>query len=50
VKARELQPDGSYRPVQVADGEKPFASQTFFIHHEAPPSTDVTALKSGETA
>lgn len=34
VKARELQPDGSYRVVPRVEGEKPFASQTFFIQHE----------------
>jgi polyphosphate kinase len=34
VKARELQPDGSYAPVSHA-GEKPFASQLSFIPEEA---------------
>ena len=29
VKARELQPDGSYTPVQRAPGEKPFSIKTF---------------------
>jgi polyphosphate kinase len=32
VKARELQPDGSYAVVQREEGEKAFDSQTFFIH------------------
>jgi polyphosphate kinase len=31
VKAHELQPDGSYAPVVRPAGEKPFASQNFFI-------------------
>jgi polyphosphate kinase len=31
VKARELQPDGSYSVVMRDAGEKPFDSQTFFI-------------------
>ena len=31
VKAHELQPDGSYAPVVRTAGEKPFASQNFFI-------------------
>jgi len=35
VKARELWPDGSYAPVTRVEGEKPFASQTFFIHQES---------------
>jgi polyphosphate kinase len=34
VKARELQPDGTYRPVPLAAGEKRFDSQTFFVGHE----------------
>jgi polyphosphate kinase len=34
VKARELQPDGSYQVVKRAEGDKPFASQTFFIGQE----------------
>jgi polyphosphate kinase len=34
VKARELQPDGSYQAVSRADDEKPFASQTFFMQQE----------------
>jgi polyphosphate kinase len=33
VKAKELQPDGSYTPIERAAGEKPFDSQTFFIKH-----------------
>jgi len=33
VKAHELQPDGSYAPVHCAAGEKPFASQDYFIRH-----------------
>jgi len=33
VKARVLQPDGSYTPVP-RENEKPFASQEFFIGHE----------------
>ena len=35
VKARELRPDGSYAPVTRVEGEKPFTSQTFFIHQES---------------
>ena len=35
VKARELQPDGSYAPVPRMN-EKPFASQTFFIGGQTP--------------
>ena len=34
VKARELQPDGSYRVVSRVEGEKAFASQPFFIQHQ----------------
>ena len=34
VKARELQPDGTYRPVSLAAGEKRFDSQAFFVGHE----------------
>jgi polyphosphate kinase len=34
VNARELQPDGSYAKVGVAPGERPFASQTFFVGPE----------------
>ena len=34
VKARQLQPDGSYAPVERQAGEKPFDSQQFFINHE----------------
>ena len=34
VKARELQPDGTYRRVPLAPGEKRFDSQTFFVGHE----------------
>lgn len=34
VKARELQPDGTYRPVPLAAGEKRFDSQLFFVGHE----------------
>jgi polyphosphate kinase len=34
VKARELQPDGTYRPVSLAAGEKRFDSQVFFVGHE----------------
>jgi hypothetical protein len=32
VKVRQLQPDGSYSVVMRDLGEKPFDSQTFFIH------------------
>jgi polyphosphate kinase len=35
VKARELQPDGSYAPVPRAAGEKPFASHDFFLRRLA---------------
>ncbi len=34
VKARELQPDGSYAKVAMQLGEKPFDSQQFFMNHE----------------
>ena len=34
VKARELQPDGTYRQVSLAAGEKRFDSQRFFVSHE----------------
>jgi polyphosphate kinase len=34
VKAKELQPDGTYAPVPWAAGEKPFDSQAFFVCHE----------------
>lgn len=34
VKARELQPDGSYLTVPRAPGEEQFSSQTFFLSHE----------------
>ena len=34
VKARELQPDGTYKRVPLAPGEKRFDSQTFFVGHE----------------
>jgi polyphosphate kinase len=34
VKARELQPNGSYAPVPREAGEKPFDSQAFFVGHE----------------
>jgi polyphosphate kinase len=34
VKARELQPNGTYAPVPRQDGEKPFDSQAFFVGHE----------------
>jgi polyphosphate kinase len=43
VKARELQPDGSYQVVPRVEGEKPFASQTFFIHHEAAVANGIQA-------
>lgn len=35
VKARELQPDGSYAEVGLTPGEHPFDSQTFFIGENA---------------
>jgi polyphosphate kinase len=35
VKARELQPDGSYAKVGPAPGEHPFISQKFFIELES---------------
>jgi polyphosphate kinase len=41
VKARELQPDGSYSPVLRAPGERQSESQPFFIGHE-------TTLQLGE--
>jgi polyphosphate kinase len=44
VKVRELQADGSYAPIVTVPGEKPFQSQTFFLHHEAA----VTNLASSE--
>jgi polyphosphate kinase len=34
VKARELQPDGSYSAVKLAAGEQPFDCQSFFTVHE----------------
>jgi len=34
VKARELQPDGSYAEVGLTPGEQPFISQTFLIELE----------------
>ncbi len=34
VKARELQPDGTYAPVRNAGMEQPFSSQDFFLTHE----------------
>ncbi|HVQ39621.1 MAG TPA: polyphosphate kinase 1 [Pyrinomonadaceae bacterium] len=34
VKARELQPDGTYLLVPHAPGEKPFDSQGFFVSHQ----------------
>ena len=34
VKARQLQPDGSYVRIQREPGDKPFDSQQFFINHE----------------
>ena len=34
VKARELQPDGSYAKVKVVPGDHQFASQTFFLELE----------------
>ncbi len=34
VRARELQPDGSYAKLPCAPGEKPFDSQQFFMNHE----------------
>jgi polyphosphate kinase len=43
VKARELQPDGSYQVVPRVEGEKPFASQIFFIHHEAAVANGIQA-------
>jgi polyphosphate kinase len=36
VKAKELQPDGSYLAVVRAAGDEPFDSQTFFIKREPP--------------
>jgi polyphosphate kinase len=43
VKARELQPDGSYQTVPRAEGEKPFDSQTFFIQTETSDATGIHA-------
>jgi polyphosphate kinase len=43
LKARELQPDGSYQVVPRVEGEKPFASQIFFIHHEAAVTNGIQA-------
>jgi polyphosphate kinase len=43
VKARELQPDGSYQVVPRVEGENPFASQTFFIHHEVAVANGIQA-------
>jgi len=34
VKARQLQPDGSYAKIELEPGEKPFDSQQFFMNHE----------------
>jgi len=34
VKARELQPNGTYTPVSREADEKPFDSQAFFVGHE----------------
>ena len=34
VKARQLQPDGSYARIEREPGDKPFDSQQFFINHE----------------
>jgi polyphosphate kinase len=34
VKARELQPDGTYAAVPRKPGEEPFDSQAFFVGHE----------------
>ena len=34
VKARQLQPNGSYARIERQPGEKPFDSQQFFINHE----------------
>ncbi|HKO60018.1 MAG TPA: polyphosphate kinase 1 [Pyrinomonadaceae bacterium] len=34
VKARQLEPDGSYTRIERQPGEKPFDSQQFFINHE----------------
>ncbi len=34
VKARQLQPDGSYTKIEMEPGEKPFDSQQFFMNHE----------------
>ncbi|HEY3042176.1 MAG TPA: polyphosphate kinase 1 [Pyrinomonadaceae bacterium] len=45
VKARVLQPDGSYAPVARAEGEKPFDSQTFFIHQQSALADGIQALK-----
>jgi polyphosphate kinase len=43
VKARELQPDGSYQVVPRVEGENSFASQTFFIPHEAAVANGIQA-------
>jgi polyphosphate kinase len=34
VKARELQPDGSYQPIERAPGDQPFDCQEYFITKE----------------
>lgn len=34
VKAKELQPDGTYAPVPREAGEEPFDSQAFFVGHQ----------------
>jgi polyphosphate kinase len=39
VKARELQPDGSYASVRLAPGERHFNSQNYFTGHETALST-----------
>jgi len=33
VKARQLQPDGTYRRVRPAPGQPPFDSQSWFLSH-----------------
>ncbi len=40
VKARELQPDGSYVPVRIAPGDRPFDCQSYFIAHETTHSNE----------